>query len=324
MSSGTTPKLGNRVGKLPFSTGEPVVINRATAAETAVLEKFNWQQGDPVPDNFAELLAQSAAAAIAESDNCIPPVPMDTPPLDVNSVVRELDQMTPAEQLVWGPQFKQNDATKSRGDDPVTRALAQAKKDLAAKQAAQQQAEEDKNYHPSVAGAMATADEATITPEDEEAAKLKLAETEQKKKDRGFTDADLQQYFVCLEAGVPFSKSYAMGKLTVTLRELSQAEMRDILVAFDALRKDGKTSADAATAFYFDARACFQLASLSGSIEYKQKNWAGGGASVADIVRAVQDSVMRNESLIRVINQRALQFDKLLRAIEAELTSENF
>jgi hypothetical protein len=86
----------NPVNALPLAAGQVVKQDAdrpsMTPQELHTLQQTGWKPGDPIPDNVAEAVAAAQAANQEE----IPPVPMDTPPVNVETV--DIEQLDPAEQ----------------------------------------------------------------------------------------------------------------------------------------------------------------------------------------------------------------------------------
>jgi hypothetical protein len=71
-------------------------LKRVSPGERAVLERFGWKDGDPVPDNLATIIADAAMDAV-DLDNMPPPVDMRTPALKLPQEV-DMSKLPEAEQ----------------------------------------------------------------------------------------------------------------------------------------------------------------------------------------------------------------------------------
>lgn len=82
----------------PLPVGRPIQARSLTAGERAKLENLGWQEGDPVPANFAEIEAAVRAAQQSATDlsGLEPPVPLDTPPLQYDA--RDIEDLSPEHQ----------------------------------------------------------------------------------------------------------------------------------------------------------------------------------------------------------------------------------
>lgn len=72
-TSGTPPLP---VGKVVQTQGK-----RLTAEELRVMQSVGWKEGDPIPQNMAAILDAAAAEMIADANEFVTPVPLDTPPV---------------------------------------------------------------------------------------------------------------------------------------------------------------------------------------------------------------------------------------------------
>lgn len=91
-----TPAAPGLTGQAPLPVGRPMRLKRVSPGERAVLEKYGWKDGDPVPTNLADVIEQAEADA-SDLDNMPPPVDMKTPALKLPKEV-DLSKMPAAEQ----------------------------------------------------------------------------------------------------------------------------------------------------------------------------------------------------------------------------------
>jgi hypothetical protein len=86
-------------GNAPLPPGKPMVLKKVSPGERAVLERFGWKDGDPVPDNLAELIEEAdiASAPAFDLDNLPPPGSLRTPALKL-PVETDVSELPLAEQ----------------------------------------------------------------------------------------------------------------------------------------------------------------------------------------------------------------------------------
>lgn len=83
-------------GKMPLPPGKPMILKKVSPGERAVLERVGWKDGDPVPENLADVIADATAQA-NDIANMPPPVDMRTPTLKVPKEV-DIATLPEAEQ----------------------------------------------------------------------------------------------------------------------------------------------------------------------------------------------------------------------------------
>jgi hypothetical protein len=98
-------------GTPPLPVGAPMTLKKVSPGERAVLERYGWKDGDPVPSNLHQLIDAATAAQVEASDldNLPPPVSLKTPALKVPDVV-------PVEKLSPEKQAKYAEIAKSFAD----------------------------------------------------------------------------------------------------------------------------------------------------------------------------------------------------------------
>jgi len=81
----------------PLMPGQVVKVDAAgpslTPQELAMLQKTGWKEGDPLPDN----VEMARRMALADNEELVPPVPLDTPPLQPTEAV-DISQLSPERQ----------------------------------------------------------------------------------------------------------------------------------------------------------------------------------------------------------------------------------
>lgn len=72
-------------GQPPLPAGKPMVLKKVSPGERAVLERYGWRDGDPVPENLTDYLAATGLDAQDASDlaSMPPPVDLKTPALRI-------------------------------------------------------------------------------------------------------------------------------------------------------------------------------------------------------------------------------------------------
>lgn len=71
-------------GTPPLPAGKPMVLKKVSPSERAVLSRFGWKEGDPVPSDLAEIISDIGQ----DLKNPPPPVDLKTP---VVSIPKEID-----------------------------------------------------------------------------------------------------------------------------------------------------------------------------------------------------------------------------------------
>jgi hypothetical protein len=83
-------------GNPPIPVGQPMVIKSLAPGEREVLEAAGWKEGEPVPDNIADI-ASKAKEEAANVSQLLPPVDLATPPLQMPEEVK-IEDLPPEEQ----------------------------------------------------------------------------------------------------------------------------------------------------------------------------------------------------------------------------------
>lgn len=83
-------------GQPPLPVGKPMILKSPSPGERAVLEELGWQEGQPVPDNLGALI-QEAKRSAANVEEMAPPIPLNTPPLQMPKE-QDINQLPQTEQ----------------------------------------------------------------------------------------------------------------------------------------------------------------------------------------------------------------------------------
>lgn len=214
-------------GTMPLPVGQILRSFKPTEGEREVLEKVGWKDGDPVPENLADIIEEAKKAQQSAVKNLQPPVPMNTPPL----------QLPPEQPFSALPEEHQAD---------IYRAL----------QAAKQAPREDHGfaYGPGVAEAIQAATKPVPAVVDDRTETV-YAGTNVPKRQTSSIDTGADEHRFCVQCGfdqtqpslpvddvdkfvfvqsvlggVPFQKVYKVlgGSLFVTLRSITPKE-KDVI-----------------------------------------------------------------------------------------------
>lgn len=271
------------VGRLPLPIGKPLQI-KPSPGERTVLEAFGWEDGQPIPDNFAELLAQ--VQATVDPQQLPPPVPLDTPPLEMPAET-PFDSLPPARQAEIRAAMKQvfqQTAVKAQQQEEASQ-LAASGLDPSLQQAIQLAGEVGSETlvendlparpRPPATPAPAPAPARAPEPEPEPPPALPRAcpncQWQLDDEPLEVTEEDKTQFLEAILALQPFYKQYSLfgGQVKLVLRTLTTGELETCLLRSLQLAK-AQTPEDAALAAYRQTdllhylRTALQLVSLDG------------------------------------------------------------
>jgi hypothetical protein len=312
---------------------------KLTPSEKEALEASGWKEGDPIPTNFAEVLASAQTPAVDEV--VLPGSDAPTAEQDVGRQALE-----DAKELL--AQAKQREKLALSGaDESVQKAMGVAAGVTAPDENIVVDDTEDETYdtgqEKSETGAMAPMQ---FCPHCSRDLKQKSLEP---------SDTDKQKFLQALLGQIPFQKVYRLmdGKLSVTLRSLTPLELDSCFDQAYEDRKDGKLEAPDA---YFEQinryRVALQLVRIqAGEIVHvfpadtgkwmkkfededpnclstPEKTEEGEEGAprkpVGTIADYVFSYVIKTESLNRIIGGLMGEFNSLLIKLEANAHSSDF
>lgn len=256
-------------GGLPLPLGKPVRLKSPSPGERAVLEQGGWQDGDPVPENLAEIIEQAQREA-TDIGNLPPPGDLSTPvlkvPLEKDISDLPLDQQDEYRKLLAG-------------------ALATTKQAVKAEQ------ELDQDLVPAAGKGINEAIRAATSPPiiDDRAAATALpgaAATDkpapvhcqhcgwflERQDDIEVTEQDKLNYLQALMGLIPFQKQFSLlgGRLHIAVRSLTVEEHDMCYRQFYVdSQKQRFTVREEGADWLSRYRAALQLVSIKGLVELR-------------------------------------------------------
>jgi hypothetical protein len=322
-----TTGFGN---KFPLPIGEPVFINKPSPSEKAVLEKIGWKEGDPIPQQLADVIDEIKAEV--QEENLPPPVPLTTPPLQIPEI-KTLDSL-PADKR---KEFENVFATM----------LAQAKDAMAQNEAAKKEAAEFfvENAAPGVNEAIAKARQATVgklqivddRKSKEEEKTTSEVETKQSPKHCEHcgwpysekstvepTEDDKDAFVQAILGGKAFQKSYSLynGKLIFVLRTLTPACIDEV---FAAVRKAATNSNVETLMEARELRARYMAAAMLVAVQRGNERFGCEvHAPIQERFEEIITSVLPSEVLLRHLITVATEFRQLVDKLEVNAQNPDF
>lgn len=334
----------------PIPAGAVYKVTKPTATEEAALAPFGWKNGDAIPADLAERLAEAEKIAAATFEDIQPPVPLDTPPLAV------------PEPVAFGSLSQDKQAE-------IRAAIEQAKSFAAAAEAPQP------NYSSEVASTLrqlqveddtrASVYAGTATPKAPTKAEPVAAVAEMRSGAAppmtdcphcGWelsrpsplepTQLDKRSFQQSILGDIPFKKEYKIigGAYKVTLRSLLLKEIDQCHVR---TRKDLAAN-EIPDNSYYDQVMKYRIAlqvveiSVNGEVVHslpesletwvEQLNEAGIGGdrpialenALPAIAEYMFDNVLTTESVGRCVNECVYEFNRLTAKMETNAQNEDF
>lgn len=333
-------------GQPPLPVGKPMILKSPSPGERAVLEELGWQEGQPVPDNLGALI-QEAKRSAANVEEMAPPIPLNTPPLQMPKE-QDINQLPQAEQqryldivqqamAVTRAQYEQSqtveqsmvDAAGAGVNNAIREAMTSADSvevvnDLKApayssgapKPARQEKEEEELRYCPNCGWDVHEKEVIQITEQDKEV----------------FLQAVL--------GGIPFVKTYSCygGRLQITIRTLTPAEI-DLCFQqrmLDVNAERIKTQADELE-ILTRYRAALQIVEIRTDVNVQRfprslNDWVAQvptdktneDTALPAIWKAFQTQACQNEMRHRSVMTSVFKFNQLVRRLEDNSANPDF
>lgn len=324
----------------PLPIGKPVLIHKPSPAEQEVLEQIGWQPGQAVPENLAQLveqLQQEAQASLAP-DALPPPVPLDTPALQIPAE-QDLESLPPEKQA------------EIRG--VLSGILAESQQQYVAQK---QQQEEMAGLAPELQEAMRAADQDDVLVENDlpttpPAAAASTAPPAisaptncqncgwelRQDKVAEVLEEDKLQFLQSLLGLQPFFKQYTLfgGRLQMIFRTLEPTEIELCLreaqqLAAERAGNDLSLRSVIQIDLFQQLRAGLQLVSLDGEqdlrvrLPRKWSDWQQQQVHSAHAVWQRVTTTLGAESLARLLLNTVGDFNNLVRRMEENAQNPDF
>jgi len=311
-----TTGFGN---KFPLPIGEPVFINKPSPSEKAVLEKIGWKEGDPIPQQLADVIDEIKAEV--QEENLPPPVPLTTPPLQIPEI-KTLDSL-PADKR---KEFENVFATM----------LAQAKDAMAQNEAAKKEAAEFfvENAAPGVNEAIAKARQATVGKLEKTTSEVETKQAPKHCEHCGWpysekstvepTEDDKDAFVQAILGGKAFQKSYSLynGKLIFVLRTLTPAWIDEV---FAAVRKAATNSSVETIMEARELRARYMAVAMLVAVQRGNERFGCEvHAPIQERFDEIITSVLPSEVLLRHLIAVATEFRQLVDKLEVNAQNPDF
>jgi hypothetical protein len=349
---------------LPIPLGAPVAVDAdsLTEREKKDLESVGWQPGDPIPNNLAELLAELSNSA-TDVENLPPPADMKTPALEVPKEVDiaslPQDKLQQVKQALedaknWDQQRKEQERlTPAESDPSVAEALRFSQQEGGTQV-------EIKNDLPQQTP-KPTADKIkTQKPYDQNQKTEPQPETPQTSAEtkacpncgwdvhndgvEEVSETDKGAFLAALLGGKPFTKIFELfgGGVQITVRELMPQEVDAIYMrASVELEDEGPMSDPIERRIVFNEivnryRLILQIVDIRTSESIKTlpqslEEWTPEAQSdkerssmLPEIAKQVHKEVIPTESLVRVVANCVVRFNKIANRLEVNASNENF
>lgn len=348
-------------GTPPLPVGVPVSTKSYTASELATLKTIpGWNEGDPVPSDMAETIAnlgQEAVVSATNTDRMRPPIAMDTPPLVVPKPV-DISQLPPEKRAEVQAHFdraKEAEAERARlgalpqTQDPSVKAaiLGQNVTHVPLvddrKQATYAGTDVSKSEPAPAQGIQSDQAQAPTTEDTTGANTPVLTKCPHCEWDLSVTDdsmpseSDKQRFLMAQMGGIAFQKSYTLlgGNLIVEYRELTPKEVNALYKQVYAERTRGEVvePMDFIEAI-MQYRMCLALVVFKTSEQSHEfpsdlSGWAGEEEEgeptlLPSIHKAVYDAVIKTESLNRILAGTLAHFGRILAKMEGNVENPDF
>ena len=341
---------------LPFAPGQPVILS---SDERQQLSMIGIKEGDPIPHDLADRVAEMARIAKAEARTVQSPVPLNHPPLQmpaevsVNSLPdeerreimeyvkqygskmaerRKLEELT-----VPGASKEVNEAIMRQAElqmrEDVSSKLQSARNQVAATMARDPDREiTAESLARSVqAGAPPTKEESPAEATDPQKDALEKALTKVV-----VTDADISDTILAMETGTRFRRSFEFfgGRVVVGFKDLIPYEMDEIYEysvaeSKEEIRKSGNNF-PVSSALHADLYRVFMSLdfvrvngadkSLIDYTKWKEKNPAG---SVRQYYQSARDFIASTDTMLSLVNKGYEKFALLKLKIDKEFSDPN-
>lgn len=310
---------------MPMRVGRPVKLARVSDDVRKILELGDYKDGDPVPENLADIVAEVQKLHRDVANLPLPVDPRKAGKLQYKEV--DVNDLPPEQRAEYDAAMRDLKST-------MTRALSEAKY-------AYEREEDDRNAlmraEPGVRDVVAKlrSDRPDVVL-DEEKGDAPAAEPEDNKPEKPkkptrelATDADLDSYALAIASGNPWSKTFKQlnGRLLVTYREAAQRDVNWIANFCNSLARTGERPQWVSARFQ-QMLAAVQLHEISGLFNYRApdetQRSVSGFQTPGDVLAFVQDKVAGTESVWRIVNSLGMRFQNTLTELEVEASFPDF
>lgn len=325
MSASAAPGLS---GRPPLPAGKPMILKRVSPGERAVLQRYGWKDGDPVPDDLAMLIDQEALATTKEATDRAsmpPPVDLKTPKLKLP----EEQELSPEEQIRYAE---------------VIASLQRSKEEYAQENdLAESYVEANQSVNSAIAAAASDRSEVEIEPTSNkketehtntgncphcswDLSQPSLAEP---------SEDDKINYMQTFLGDIPFSKDFTLlgGRLHVRLRSLTTPEQEMCLKQATKDIQSNKDLENPAMAIdlLWKYSLAVQLVSLKGpglaldnesDLTVFQPD-ANGDFAVKDALEKLMSKISHG-GMYRVLIKKMSEFNAIVKKMEDNVDNENF
>lgn len=344
------PAAAGLKGTPPLPAGEIMIPKSVSPGERAVLEKFGWRDGDPIPTNFADIVssAQQARGDATDTRNMPPPVDLKTPALKLPKEI-DIKQLPPAEREKYAvvlsalseakvQQAVREELGESYVDDARVDASAINQAIRAATVGPERvlTIEDDRDSDTYASGVKKPATAESATPKAEFCPHCGYNQNYGDVAD--VTDEDKINFLQALLGLQPFSKSYTVfgGRLRITVRTLlpHEADLCFRQLYLDRTHARTKNSAEEAECLA-RYKSSIQVTSVVGpGIMYT------GPENISQRIAAHEDDtettvmstlwqefsqrVDTTETMHRLLLGTVLKFDRLVKRLEDNVDNTDF
>lgn len=341
---GVEPPVGGQIrGRMPLPVGKPMVLKKVSPSEREILEQAGWKDGDPVPENFHEIVAEARKSV--EGD--LPPpdgLSMNMPPLKVPREV-DISSLPPERQAEYQEilalalrQAAAEDAGQREVAKSMVSGAGQGVNDAIMASQTQDDLVDDRNAREYASGAPKASPEPakSIEPEEYEIGEAEEESTlcprcghDVRVKTLEVDNSDKIAFLLSVLSGADYMKAYTLynGHLTVTLRTLSTKELDECAVAARRYAKNHEDDPGVImNATFARYRAALQLVEWATA---ENKITAPGDLKawdmpVEDIAEQVFNEGCRSESSQRLLMNASTEFNLLVATLEANVQNADF
>lgn len=328
---------GGLRGQLPLPVGTPMRIdaNQLTPLERQQLEQLGWKEGQPIPDNLADLVdAAKSAVQSTDPSQLLPPGDPNTPPLQLPKEI-SIEELSPEHrrqiQQVIADAAEQLKQPANPGPTvPGGPGVREAAQNITHRQI---QLEDDRHERPVPEEKPEQPGTANLGPRHCPHCDWDLAVADTIE----VTDDDKYAFLMSSLGGQPFQKIYQLlnGRLTVTLRQL---RVDEVDACYRQVYHDRQLNRFEAMADFVEwvrrYRLCLELVDFRSSenlVAFPESlaGWQhdvpeGEPTKLPAILQEVQQEVLKTESLYRMVGILAGKFNRLVAKLEANVENSDF
>lgn len=344
------PAAAGLKGVPPLPAGEIMIPKSVSPGERAVLEKFGWRDGDPVPTNFADIVssAQQARGDATDTRNMPPPIDLKTPALKLPKEV-DIKQLPPTEREKYAlvlnalSEAKVQQAVKEElGENYVDDARVDASAINQAIKAATLgpervlTIEDDRDSDTYASGAKKTLVSDSAAPKAEFCPHCGYNQSYGDVAE--VTDEDKINFLQALLGLQPFSKSYTVfgGRLRITVRTLLPHEADLCFRQLYLDRAHGRTKNPAEEAEYLARyKSSIQVTAVVGpGVMYtgpdnvarlmSERSDDADTTIMSSLWEEFAQRVDTTETMHRLLLSTVLKFDRLVKRLEDNVDNTDF